>query len=120
MIDIAAIEDLSFGRFGTFDVACPLCGPERRSPINRRRKVLRVWRLEPGFATYHCVRCGERGHVRDDYSRPQIDRAEVEQGLAAARGEAGEREWSSAAERLARGRGFGKGRKPMGGGMGET
>ena len=36
MIDITTIENLTFGRFGTFDVACPLCGPERRKPINRR------------------------------------------------------------------------------------
>jgi hypothetical protein len=28
--------------------------------------VLRIWRNELGFATYHCVRCGESGHVRED------------------------------------------------------
>src|SRR5215813_14497700 len=102
MIDFATIDDLAFGRFGTFDAACPICGPERRKPINRRRKVLRVWRLEPGFATYHCARCGEGGYVRDDNSKPKIDRAEFERRLAAARTEAAERERSSAAERLSK------------------
>src|SRR5262249_24098159 len=100
MIDIATIEDLTFGRFGTFDVACPLCGPERRTPLKRRRKVLRVWRLERGFATYHCARCGEGGYVRDNYAKPQIARAEFKRRLAAARAEAADRERSSAAERL--------------------
>jgi hypothetical protein len=120
MINIATIEDLAFGRFGTFDVACPLCGPERRKPINRRRKVLRVWRLEPGFATYHCARCGEGGYVRDDYAKPQIDRAEFQRRLAAARAEAAERECSSAAERLSKAIWLWKSRKPIAGSIAET
>jgi hypothetical protein len=53
------------GRLGTLDMACPFCGPYRRSAVNRRRKVLRVWRIDPGYATYHCVRCGEQGYARD-------------------------------------------------------
>jgi Toprim domain len=113
MIDIATIENLAFGRFGTFDVACPLCGPERRKPLNRRRKVLRVWRLERGFATYHCARCGEGGYVRDDYAKPQIARAEFERRLAAARAEAAKRERNSAAERLAKALWLWKGRTPI-------
>ena len=40
------------------DVPCPLCGPERRSPANRKRKVLRIWRTEHGFTSYYCARCG--------------------------------------------------------------
>src|SRR5262249_27957356 len=120
MINIATIEDLTFGRFGTFDVACPLCGPERRKPLNRRRKVLRVWRLERGFATYHCARCGERGHVRDNNSKPKIDGAEFERRLAAARAEAAERERSSAAERLEKALWLWKSRKPIAGSIAET
>jgi hypothetical protein len=61
-LDLAA---LAGGRFGVIDVACPLCGPERRHAINRRRKVLRIWRLDPSFGTYHCARCGGRGWERD-------------------------------------------------------
>jgi hypothetical protein len=120
MIDIATIEGLAFGRFGTFDVACPLCGPERRKPINRRRKVLRIWRLEQGFATYHCARCGEGGYVRDDYAKPQIDRTEFERRLASARAEAADRERSSAAERLSKALWLWKSRRPIAGSIAET
>jgi hypothetical protein len=28
------------------DVACPLCGPDRHSPENRKRRVLRIWHRE--------------------------------------------------------------------------
>jgi hypothetical protein len=45
------------------DVACPLCGPDRRDPRNRRRKVLRVWHPKPGLATYNCKRCGAHGRA---------------------------------------------------------
>lgn len=81
------IERLTGGRVGVFDVACPTCGPQRRSPINRRRKVLRVWQVEPTFATFHCARCGEHGHVRDGadddatvvvHDRKELERARVE------------------------------------------
>jgi hypothetical protein len=79
-----------------------------------------VWRLERGFATYHCVRCGEGGYVRDDNSKPQIDRAEFERRLAAARAEAAERERSSAAERLSKALWLWKSRKPIAGSIAET
>jgi hypothetical protein len=52
---------LAGNRYGKIDTACPLCGPQCKSPINRRRKVLRIWRHEPGFASYYCARCGEHG-----------------------------------------------------------
>jgi hypothetical protein len=119
MIDLATIDKLA-PDIGVIDVACPICGPERRSPINRRRKVLRVWRLESSFATYHCARCGARGHVRDDYSRPQIDRAEFERRLAAARAEAVERECLSAAEQLSKALWLWKSRKTITGSIAET
>jgi hypothetical protein len=64
-LDLAA---LAGGRFGVVDVACPLCGPERRHAVNRRRKVMRIWRDDPAFATYHCTRCGARGWQRDGSS----------------------------------------------------
>ena len=63
MIDALA---LAGGRFDKIDVACPLCGPQRKSPINRKRKVLRIWRHDTGFATFNCRRCGEHGYTRDD------------------------------------------------------
>jgi hypothetical protein len=61
----AAYDALCAGRFGVIDVPCPECGPLRRTVKNQRRKVLRVWRGEPGFATYCCARCGAHGFVRD-------------------------------------------------------
>jgi hypothetical protein len=61
------------GRFGKIDVACPFCGPRRKNPINRKRKVLRVWRHDPSFATFHCARCGEHGYARNDSITSKID-----------------------------------------------
>jgi hypothetical protein len=65
MLTIDDIDAWTGGRLGVHDVACPWCGPDRRSPLNQRRKVLRLWRAEPGFATFHCARCGEAGHVAE-------------------------------------------------------
>jgi hypothetical protein len=73
------------------DIACPLCGPTRRTPTNRTRKVLRLW-LGPGFISFHCARCGESGFIREDGRRPidrdvlrriQAERTEREQTEAA-------------------------------------
>jgi hypothetical protein len=119
-LDLGMIETLIRGKYGRFDVPCPMCGPERQSPTNRRRCVLRVWRLELGFATYHCARCGKRGHVRDDESKPQIDRPEFKRRLAAARADAAERERTSANERLAKALWLWKSRKPIAGSVAET
>ena len=46
-IDFATIDELA-PDIGEIDVPCPICGPERRKLTNRRRKVMRIWRLEPG------------------------------------------------------------------------
>jgi hypothetical protein len=48
-LDVLAI---AAGRFGKIDMACPLCGPFCKSPVNRRRKTLRIWRHDPDFATW--------------------------------------------------------------------
>lgn len=87
-ITLAEIDALTRGRFGTLDVACPLCGPERRSAVNQRRPVLRVWRSDPDFATFCCARCGEKGFATAadrDHHRPSP--AEV-QAREAARAQA--------------------------------
>jgi hypothetical protein len=62
MISLDAIDRLTGRRLGTFDFPCPLCSPFRK-PANQRKLVLRIWRVEFGFATYHCVHCGEHGPV---------------------------------------------------------
>ena len=53
------------------DVPCPLCGPGRRSPANRKRKVLRVWHTEHGLRDLllrsmrgEGLRASERGENR--------------------------------------------------------
>jgi hypothetical protein len=64
IVSYAVLEQITEQRLGTFDFPCPLCGPDRRSESNRRRKVLRVWHTSPGFITYSCVRCGVGGYAR--------------------------------------------------------
>lgn len=64
-LTLGEIVRLTGGRLGIFDAPCPECGPGRRSPANRKRPVLRIWRHEPGFATYHCERCQISGYARD-------------------------------------------------------
>lgn len=58
--------DLAGGSVGTFDVACPLCGPEAKSQINRNRKVLRVWYNGGEMISFRCARCEEKGFAKDD------------------------------------------------------
>ena len=86
---------------------CPACGPWRRAPANRRRRVLRIWRLDPSFSGYHCARCGARGHVRDAAVR--VDPV----ALTMAREEAVERECAHAAARLRTARRLWSRRKPI-------
>lgn len=60
------VEDVAGSHLGKFDAACPICGPECKSPANRIRKVLRIWRDETDFATYSCARCGAKGWTTPD------------------------------------------------------
>jgi hypothetical protein len=115
IIDLETIDRLTGGGLGVFDVQCPVCGPARRKPLNRRKPVLRVWRLDAGFATFHCARCGERGFVRDGLAvRP--DPAAIER----TRREAAEREFIAAASRLTKARWLWSKRRPLTGSIAET
>jgi hypothetical protein len=95
MIGLDDIDRLTGGRLGTFDTTCPQCSHLRHSAANRRAKVFKVWRINPGFAGYHCAHCGEKGHARDRTSTP-IEHAK----LAQAQAEAAERDRIHKAERL--------------------
>jgi hypothetical protein len=116
MIDIATINDLTAGRFGIFDTACPFCGPTKRKGASQRKKVFRVWLLEPGFATFHCARCGEHGFVRDGSATTRPDPAAIDRGKA----EAAERERISAADRVSKARWLWSKRKAITGTPAET
>jgi hypothetical protein len=113
-IDLATIEVLTAGRFGCLDVACPLCGPGRRIIANQRRPVLRIWRPEAWFASYHCARCGERGYARDG-SATQPDPL----ALARIKAEAAERERGAAIDRLGKARWIWSKRQPIIGSIAE-
>jgi hypothetical protein len=108
------IDRLTGGRLGEHDIPCPWCGPEK-SAHGQRRKVLRVWRIEPGFAGYYCARCGEHGHVRDrQASSPDPVK------LAKAKAEAAEHARVAKAERLAKARWLWSQRQPIAGSIAET
>jgi hypothetical protein len=116
-LDLNMLDQLTGGRLGVHDAACPLCGPTKRRPASQRKPVLRVWRLDPGFATFHCARCGERGHARDGSTiSVRLDPAVI----ARARSEAIERERKAAAERLSKARWLGSKRHPIAGSIAET
>jgi hypothetical protein len=52
--------------------------------MNQRRKVLRVWRITPTFATYRCARCDLQGYAREDGAAAP-DSVELEKAKAEAR-----------------------------------
>jgi hypothetical protein len=112
-LDLDTIDGLTGGRIGTHDLACPLCGPYH-SMHGQRRKVLRVWRVEPGFATFCCARCGGAGYARDQYAPPP-DPAK----LVMAKAEAAEHDRIHKAERLSKARWLWSQRRPIAGTIGE-
>jgi Toprim domain len=85
------------GRSGVTDAPCPLCGPDRRSSINQRRKTLRLWCEDPNFISYHCARCGERGWA----SGSNVVRSSVSTSdILAIKAEIDRRNFDEARERL--------------------
>ncbi len=113
-LDLRMIDELTGGKLGVHDARCPLCGPERRSPANQRRRVLRIWRLDPGLATFHCARCGESGHVRDG-TAARIDSTAIKRAKA----EAAERERAAVLDRLGKARWLWSKRRSLAGSIGE-
>jgi hypothetical protein len=105
-LDLGTIDRLTGGKLGTHDVVCPLCLPYH-SLQGQRRKMLRVWRVEPGFATFCCARCGETGYIHDRHA-PAPDSAK----LARLRAEAAEHDRIHKAERLGKARRMWSLRKP--------
>ncbi len=114
-LDLNTVDALTGGKLDVHDVPCPLCGPSKSNASSRRKPVLRIWRNEPAFATYHCARCGEKGYVRDGTARP-LDLAAIERAKA----EAARRESVTAAERLSKARWLWANRCPIQGSPAET
>ena len=108
------LVELTGGRCGTHDVACPRCGPQRRAATNRHRHVLRIWHREPGFISFRCARCGTAGYAVDD-GRPLVSRAVLER----AHREAEPFEREKADERLALARWLWRSRRPIVGTLAE-
>jgi Toprim domain-containing protein len=115
VIGLDDIDRVTSGKLGEFDVACPLCGPEKRKLASQRKKTLHVWRIEPSFATFNCARCGEFGFARDR-NGPPPDPAK----LAKARAEADARVRTHKAERLRLARWLWSRRRPIIGSIAET
>lgn len=59
-----ALERLS-GNKRVADAPCPACGPDCKTPVNQRRKVLRIWN-DGEFITYKCARCEASGYAHPD------------------------------------------------------
>jgi hypothetical protein len=115
VIGLDTIDQLAGPRLGTFDVPCPECGHLKRAARNQRRAVLRIYRIEEGFAGYHCARCGEKGAAFDRNSAPP-DAIK----LAKARAEAAERDRALRAERLSKAVWLWSQRRPIAGSVAET
>jgi hypothetical protein len=114
-IGLDFIDQLTGGRIGVFDMPCPLCGPVKLKLASQRKPTLRIWRIDPAFATYHCARCGETGYARD---RDGLSIDPVK--LARARADAAERERQITAQRLDLVRWMWHRRQPIIGSIGEA
>ena len=70
-LDYQTLAGLCDRRIGTHDVACPRCGPTWHRPAKRKKRVLRVWHREQGFAIYYCARCRAKGHAHGNGAHRQ-------------------------------------------------
>jgi hypothetical protein len=68
------LRELTGGRTGNIDAACPLCGPRCKTPSNRVRRVLRIWDDGADFITYTCARCGESGYAKEEGTKRSAPR----------------------------------------------
>lgn len=111
---LSDLVDLVGGALGRHDVPCPDCGPSRRSSSNRRRRVLRVWFEDPGFATFKCARCGAKGYAVDRLVK-RVD----QEGLGKARVRAWDGQNAEALESLSKARWLWSQRQPIVGSIAE-
>jgi hypothetical protein len=55
--------DRSLDGRATYRVACPACGPSRRTVKKAKRRVFKLWHPKPDLITYACAHCGIGGHA---------------------------------------------------------
>lgn len=115
-LDLASIDRLTGGKLGEFRVVCPVCGPSRSTTEKRRRKVLKIWRSKPDFASYACGHCGLGGYAADADNLTRMD----PQKLARLKTEAAERERASSSDRLQKAAWLWSQRQPIAGTDAET
>ena len=83
VISFEQLYSATQGHLGVVDAICPVCGPDRRSPINRSRKVLRLWCDGPGFISYRCARCEIKGYVLHNASSERCQNDGIRNGARA-------------------------------------
>ena len=66
-LSFEALDHLGTGK-AVADAPCPICGPQCKTPVNQRRKVLRIWN-DGEFITYKCARCEAAGYAKADGSK---------------------------------------------------
>jgi hypothetical protein len=116
-ISFEQLYSVTGGRLGVTDAPCPVCGPERRSPVNQRRKVLRVWCDSASFLTYRCARCEIEGYAHEGASEAdRPDSAAIEQAKAKAK----ERQRIEAINSLKKSQWLWSRRQPITGSIAET
>jgi hypothetical protein len=112
-VDWAEIDRLTGGRIGSHDVPCPSCGPQKNRATSRNKQTLRIWIVEPDYATWHCARCGDAGWARDGANAGK--RPPDSEAVRRAQAEAAERDRAAAAERLDKAKWLWSQRRPIAG-----
>ena len=115
-LDLELINGLTGGRLGEFRVVCPACGPSRSTNEKRRRKVLKIWRNKPNFASFACGHCGLGGYAADADELARMDPTKLDR----LKTEAAERDRISSAERLQKANWLWSQRLPIAGTDAET
>src|SRR5690349_3450088 len=65
-LSFAMLVALIGDKIGEFAVACPSCGPKRKTPRKGKLKVFKVWRKSADFVTYSCAHCLIHGFANRD------------------------------------------------------
>jgi hypothetical protein len=69
----------------TYRVACPACGPSRRTAKKAKRRVLKLWHPKLDLISYACAHCGIGGYaIREGVTKPNAQQYERLRAEAAA------------------------------------